>query len=452
MHVMDNLSRRCLYTAIVVGFIARLMVFLLSKPWTPEGEGLQLSGSGDILSYHYLAHDLVLYGRYGGNLQADGWNIDPVIRPLGYALFIALWYWLFTPRLWVALLAQVLLATVSIWLCHRVVMRAFGKPAAIWAAWLLALWPNHILFSATLMTETVYIFFVLCFLYGYATWVSRGQLSLRLALGLGALFALTIYMRVATIYLAPWMMIILWLSNRLMNPRQRLFTVGAFGVGVLLTIMPYSLYMYNRYGTPRLTIVSEYNMLMNTIGHSIAGRAGMGDAHAQAVAGELWRELIRRLRNEGIDPVQSNPFERAPYFRQIALEHFRQNPAMVITGCLKGMARFWLWPDRVWEVARKTFQRNSLLQRGIIWIAQIYAVSFHLIWLICLLVGLRCAFKQYGHWFWLALMTALYFTVVTNAAGNDRYRMQAMIFCLPVVALGAQTFNLRHARFAIPKE
>lgn len=434
-------GRRSLYAAIAVGFIARLALFMFAKPWTPEGEALQLSSSGDILSYHYLAHDWVVYGRYGGNPEADGWKIDPVIRPLGYALFVALWYWLFAPRLWVALLAQVIVATVSIWLCHRVVLRAFGEPAATWAAWLVALWPNHVLFSATLMTEVIYIFFVLCFLYGYAVWVAQEPRPVTMSLKLGALFALTIYMRVATVYLTPLMMVILWLGTRARPLREKLLAVGGFAAGVLISIAPYSLYMYNRYGTLRLTMVSEYNMLMNTIGHSIAGRAGMGDEHAQAVAADLWRELTRRLRRAGVSPTQSNPFERAPYFRQIAFEHFQRDPALVITGCLSGMARFWLWPDRVWEVARKALSRNVWLQRGIVAAAQLYAASFLLFWLTCMLVGLRYAFDHHKPWFWLTVLTALYFTAVTNAAGNDRYRMQATAFSIPVVGIGAQRLS-----------
>lgn len=431
-------GHRALYAALLIGFVARITVFVLSRPWTPEGEALQLGGSGDILSYHYLAHDLVVHGRYGGNPEADSWNMDPVIRPLGYALFVALWYWLFTPHLWVALLAQVILATVSIWICHRVVLHAFGEPAATWAAWALALWPNHILFSTTLMTEVVYIFFVLCFLYGYAVWVAQEFRPVTASLGLGVLFALTIYVRVATVYLAPLMMFIVWLGMLSRPHREKLLAVSGFAVGTLISIVPYSLYMHSRYGTLRLTIVSEYNMLMNTIGHSIAGRTGMGDEHAQAVAGELWSELSRRLNRAGVSPTRSNPFDRAPYFRQLAWEHFLRDPGTVVAGCLNGAVRFWLWPDRVWEVARKALPENTWFQRVIVGTALVYATSFLLVLLASTLAGLRYAFFHRKPWFWITLLTTLYFTAVTNAAGNDRYRMQATVFSIPVVGIGAQ--------------
>lgn len=68
---------RWVWVVIALGAALRLALFAVAQPWTEQGEARLLAGSGDILSFHYLAHDLVLYGRYGGNPQADPYNLDP---------------------------------------------------------------------------------------------------------------------------------------------------------------------------------------------------------------------------------------------------------------------------------------------------------------------------------------------------------------------------------------
>ena len=107
---------RYLLWILLGGLILRIALFMIAQPWTPKGEDTILHGSRDSLSYHYLAHDLVIYGRYGGNSYADPENLDPAIRPLGYALFLAFWYWLFAPRIWIPLLVQIALSTASVYL------------------------------------------------------------------------------------------------------------------------------------------------------------------------------------------------------------------------------------------------------------------------------------------------------------------------------------------------
>jgi PST family polysaccharide transporter len=86
---------------------------------------------------------------------------------MGYALYIAFWYWLFVPRPWIVLLSQVILSIGSIWLAYSVTLRVFGEKSAIVAALLFAIYPNSILLSSTMMIETIYILFVFIFLYIY---------------------------------------------------------------------------------------------------------------------------------------------------------------------------------------------------------------------------------------------------------------------------------------------
>lgn len=314
----------------MLGLAVRLALFAIAQPWTEQGEARLLSGSADIRSYHYLAHDLVLYGRYGGNPVADASNLDPAIRPLGYALFVAFWYRIFEPQIWYALLAQIALSTISIVLVYSITRREFSNRAARVATLLFALYPNGVLFACTLMTETLYIFTTLVFLEAWSrfrknlTDVPRAVIAYGALLGF--LFGLSVYVRVATVYLALLIPFALWFGHGSLSKVGRLWLIASFFSTLLLTVIPYSLYMYQRYGTFRMTIVDDYNLLVNTVGHALGGREGRIDPEAIAFKLQIVTEAEERMRSDGVDPIVSNPFLRGFYYRQVALEYIRRYP------------------------------------------------------------------------------------------------------------------------------
>jgi 4-amino-4-deoxy-L-arabinose transferase-like glycosyltransferase len=125
---------------------------------------------------------------------------------LGYALFLAFWYWLFAPRIWIPLLVQIALSTASVYLVYRIVQMMASLPAARFAAFLYAVYPNAILHANSIMTEVLYNFFALTAVYFWARFHLQQQASLRSLLmlaGLAALFVgLGVYARVASMYLA----------------------------------------------------------------------------------------------------------------------------------------------------------------------------------------------------------------------------------------------------------
>jgi hypothetical protein len=227
MQTKPNGLDRYLLWILLVGLVLRIALFVIAQPWTPKGEDTILHGSRDSLSYHYLAHDLVIYGRYGGNSYADPENLDPAIRPLGYALFLAFWYWLFAPRIWIPLLVQIALSTASVYLVYRIVQMMASLPAARFAAFLYAVYPNAILHANSIMTEVLYNFFALTAVYFWARFHLQQQASLRSLLmlaGLAALFVgLGVYVRVASMYIALATVILLAVLAPVLVKRQRLW-------------------------------------------------------------------------------------------------------------------------------------------------------------------------------------------------------------------------------------
>jgi 4-amino-4-deoxy-L-arabinose transferase-like glycosyltransferase len=440
---------RCLLWILLGGLILRIALFTIAQPWTPKGEDTILHGSRDSLAYHYLAHDLVIYGRYGGNSYADPENLDPAIRPLGYALFLAFWYWLFAPRIWIPLLVQIALSTASVYLVYRIVQMMASLPAARFAAFLYAVYPNAILHANSIMTEVLYNFFALTAVYFWARFHLQQQASLRSLLMLAGLVAffvgLGVYARVASMYLALATVILLAIVATAIEKKQRLWVGLTAIVVLLLSLLPYSLFMYSKYGTFQLTMTDAHNMLLNTVGHSIVGRKGRLDPDVREIKMQLRRELNALYQEAGIDPINSSPFERARYFRKLALKYYREQPMTILTGSLAGMARLWLWPDRIGEIADEVLPKRVPL-RGVIVLAAYSVAIVHLLVLLGLVVlGIPQAYRAQRHFFWLFLLVVLYATLTSNAAGNDRYRMQAAPVLFPMAGLGYSVLARRRA-------
>lgn len=87
---------------------------------------------------------------------------------------------------------------------------------------------------------------------------------LLLSVPLGFLMGLMVYVRVSTVYFSPILVAVLVMSMRSLVLKQKLFAAVVSIISLALTLLPYSAYMYQRYGTPKLTMVGEYNLTYNT--------------------------------------------------------------------------------------------------------------------------------------------------------------------------------------------
>jgi 4-amino-4-deoxy-L-arabinose transferase-like glycosyltransferase len=342
---------------------------------------------------------------------------------------------------------QIALSTASVYLVYRIVQMMASLPAARFAAFLYAVYPNAILHANSIMTEVLYNFFALTAVYFWARFHLQQQASLRSLLmlaGLAALFVgLGVYARVASMYLALATVILLAIVATAIEKKQRLWVGLTAIVVLLLSLLPYSLFMYSKYGTFQLTMTDAHNMLLNTVGHSIVGRKGRLDPDVREIKMQLRRELNALYQEAGIDPINSSPFERARYFRKLALKYYREQPMTILTGSLAGMARLWLWPDRIGEIADEVLPKRVPL-RGVIVLAAYSVAIVHLLVLLGLVVlGIPQAYRAQRHFFWLFLLVVLYATLTSNAAGNDRYRMQAAPVLFPMAGIGYEVFARR---------
>jgi 4-amino-4-deoxy-L-arabinose transferase-like glycosyltransferase len=144
------------------GFLARalptiLVVAALSRfGFSAWVVGLDAMTKGDEADYHAIATHLA---AGDGFVSVEG--TPTARRPPVYPLFLSLVYRAPGPDAVAGRLAQVVLGVMVVWLTMRVTRAWFTEAASVWAGWFAALNPFLVFLSGYLLTENLYLIFVL---------------------------------------------------------------------------------------------------------------------------------------------------------------------------------------------------------------------------------------------------------------------------------------------------
>ncbi|MFN7146227.1 MAG: hypothetical protein ACK4YP_20815, partial [Myxococcota bacterium] len=137
-HVRALLRDRTLVTALVVGFVLRVVPMLvwITKPCVR-----------DECTYEEIARS-IMAGE--GMIGTNGWLWAPAYPTL-MAVFGAVFGYPGTVQI-----AQLIVAVASIAMLYDLTRDEFGRPAARVAAWTYALSPTLVFYTGTLWSETLY--------------------------------------------------------------------------------------------------------------------------------------------------------------------------------------------------------------------------------------------------------------------------------------------------------
>jgi 4-amino-4-deoxy-L-arabinose transferase-like glycosyltransferase len=180
-------------------------------------------------------------------LFADGeWLRDPYperyTRSPGYPLFLVPLFAAFGTQIEIALVFQIGISVLTVALVYVTTRRAFGARAGLVAAALMALAPTYIsLASSFLLTETLFTFCILLFIYLFWRWTEEG-IVWRCALLVGLLLGYTTLIRGQALYFfffaAAWFLYDLARRNHLARSwNSARFLLGKAGVPLVLTLI-----------------------------------------------------------------------------------------------------------------------------------------------------------------------------------------------------------------------
>ena len=134
-----------LWHVLLIAFVLRMTLLLLTAPWNPDVVH-DIILQSDAEGYHHLAEHLLTHGMFAS---------DPVRTPL-YISLIAGAYGIFGSHPVVVLLLQIFLDLGVCYLCYRMVTHLFGSTVGTFAALFYALDPTAILYTDTLMSDTLF--------------------------------------------------------------------------------------------------------------------------------------------------------------------------------------------------------------------------------------------------------------------------------------------------------
>jgi 4-amino-4-deoxy-L-arabinose transferase-like glycosyltransferase len=151
----ERRERRILYGLLALAFVLRLAWVLYASRDPAE--------LNDPSSYLSMGTSIA----HGDGYRFPIDNTPTAYFPIGYPVFVGAMVWLvehtpFTDVPKTIGLAQVVLGTASVWLVWRIARRLWDARIALLAAGLLAVFPGLLLYTAPILSETLFVFLELC--------------------------------------------------------------------------------------------------------------------------------------------------------------------------------------------------------------------------------------------------------------------------------------------------
>lgn len=255
----------------VVAFGVRFAVFIFLLWWfrvtghMPDVASAYPVISGDSASYADLANNLFQYGIFSSSGPVP--PVPESFRLPGYPFFLYLFEFLPYPHIF-ATLVQMAAASGSVVLVYLFGKKFFSEKTGFIGALLLCIDPMSVFMSVLIMSDTLFVFAMLLGIYV----LFRRTLTVREALftGLlaGMIFGYAVLVRVIAQYLAVCMLAayVLVFHKELRPFSSTLLKLGAFIIGVILVMAPWSIRNYKQFGTFTLSSTpyinfTQYNLV-----------------------------------------------------------------------------------------------------------------------------------------------------------------------------------------------
>jgi len=376
---------------------------------------------------------------------AAGSYLDPtgaahdLTRPPGYPLYLAATY---GPGggAWLAVLGQLALTSGMAWMVYRVVASRATQRAGLMAGWLIAVSPNMMLWSTTIMTEA--LFTVLVVASALVLWPlleAQGR-PWRWAAA-GVLLAAATYVRpVGMILLPAWAGVVGWQRYRRFGPRVALQGAGGLTLVVVFLVAPW--YARNQMEHNRLTFSDVSYKTMT--GFNLA---------------ETLSDALHINRNDAIQLLQPGAS-----LSELAVDVITKYPRSFLKVQAFGIARtiagtdIGTWGNVLnWDTWTGFGLLSGLFERGIDYgnsplsgarsplevalhrFLLATSLVYSLVLMLAAAAGLWGIVRgRAGSGFaWLALVTVVLLTISPGAAGQARFRVPAEPFLamLPAVVV-----------------
>lgn len=433
---------------LLVCILPRLILFGLVRPWSPRVEA-QAILQGDAAEYHQLAITMLERHRF-----LDGATGRPeAIRTPIYPLLVASTYFLFGYRPWVVLLVQIIIDTFSCFLLLLTLSRNLDRRSAIAGSLFYALDPFLIMYCSRLLSDVLNVCFLVAalYLFGAAMTARSRRTSLSYYAACGLFTGLAALVRPISQYLPLILVAVIFVSSR-RQPEKALKYSAAYLLAAVLALSPWIARNCATFGSCSLSTSGSYNLLVLNIAPMEMVRH---HRDAETVRKMLLSEAGEMMAADGLRQDEVSPFQEAKYLNRLAARYIKSDPLLFgkiyLLGVFHtlfsvdsaGYARLLGLPQASFDIKAyasiialfKAFVSKKgatgLLIAGLI--APYLLVSYF-----CAIVGLVVSWRRYDRCLlWLSLVVAVYFVLVTGAAGTARFKLPSIPFYLVFAGSGA---------------
>jgi 4-amino-4-deoxy-L-arabinose transferase-like glycosyltransferase len=309
--MIDRLRRitpqQWLAIILILAFIPRVAAALWLGDYMEVVPG---GGSHDQVSYDMLAHRVA--DGHGFTFPQPWYPWAPANTVTSYysgamVLHLAIIYKLFGYHPLIARVLYAVLGAAIVYLVYRLGRRVFGQPAGLIAAACAAGYSYLILYSATLLTETPFIFFLLLALNAAYAVAETGSRRGLVVLGLALAGTLLFRMAVLPFVLA----LLLWIyftARRSQRPIKLLRLTIPLGI-IVLAVLPWTVrnyLLYNRF----MLLESQFGHVLWNSNHPDQGTNFRGSWVA-AIPSELLTlsepEITNELLKRGVQNILADP-------------------------------------------------------------------------------------------------------------------------------------------------
>ncbi|TSC71886.1 MAG: hypothetical protein G01um101470_466 [Parcubacteria group bacterium Gr01-1014_70] len=439
--MIHNSIQKTETTLFGIAFVYRFLIFTTLLWWSGQaGFEYPLLGS-DARGYWNLAHNIVAQQEF----YIEDERFIAIRRPPGYPLFIAAFQSLpleeKTAQYIVSML-QILLAALSVALLYRLMRQITAEKIARGAALFFALEPNSAYYSTLLLSDALFVFLLLVFVYVFLTKESRSA-----SFWASILLGLSMLVRPIAQFF-PAVAILFLLYTRSFR-RETIVRSAAFCIGVLLFTLPWMIHNQHVAGSFDISSSGPNTYYRYVMPSFVAWRTGKPHAAIQ-------EQFIAQF-----DAAVANKINAVTFMQEETSRIISEAPASYAFYHIVKTVPFFLG-DGIREILQKTEllhikQPNissELLHGNITKVIGLAAYNKYLLLAVFGSIFWSIVFILAAIGFWDALhqddkkrryaiffaTIILYLAILTGPATSTRHRMPALPFIAALAAMGAASF------------
>lgn len=426
---------------ILLALVIRIVFFVSLKPWDSEvvNENILVD---DAYGYHKLASSVLSNKSFE---DFTGW------RTPGYPLFIAFIYWISSSSIWLVLFIQIFLNVFSVLIVYKIASIIVPRKIGVLAALLFAIDIHQAESTVTLLTEPLFVFLFLVSIYFLCNSLKEDRL---LSICLSALLlGIATLVRPISVYFPIVVICFIFVLSNFKLKMKFVYSL-LFSIFFIVTITPWLIHNYSKYGIVKLSSVSNVNLLYLNVGYTEVYKTG-----------KTWQEVSKDFDEiaikQGVDTTNKFLLKNSKIYSKIAINYIKENFTLYCKRHFMGIVNLYTSigstnltsifhlksnpPDidryggpGIFRSIVDFFQSRTK--------AEIYfaiGIGFYLLVnYIFSLYGIFLLMREKEYIVILFILIILYFSVLTGVVGGAQYRIPFMPLINILCAVGLSHFYL----------